>query len=159
MKYFYKIDNGKLIRGTGFKIPEGFIEYDKDNPPQEFLDLHNQELLEKARQNKKQEIENNFKEVLSQGYVCSNNVKMDTKYEDIQKLKAGYDLAKNAGQTEMIIRDYNNINHILSLNDVNTMLIDLGFNYQAQLAKLWNYKDKIEQATTIEEVEAIKWED
>lgn len=28
MKKFYKIENGQVARGTGYEVPEGFIEYD-----------------------------------------------------------------------------------------------------------------------------------
>ena len=39
LKYFYKIEDNKLIKGSGFKIPDGFIEYDINNKPNEFLEF------------------------------------------------------------------------------------------------------------------------
>jgi len=158
MKFFYKIENGKLIRGSGFKVPDGFIEYEKGNEPQEFLDLLNQELLEKAKQSKKQEVINSFNNTLSQGYTCSNGIKMDATYDDIRKLKDGCDLVQSLGSDKAVIRDYNNENHELSLDEVNDMLKELGSNYQIQLQKLWQLKDAITNAGSIEEVEQIVWE-
>jgi len=45
--YFYKIDNGKLIRGSGTKIPNGMTEYIKGSAPKEFLEIYNKEIEEK----------------------------------------------------------------------------------------------------------------
>jgi len=56
LKYFYKIENDRLIKGSGFKIPENCIEYNKKNPPVEFIELQN-------KINKIKEFENKFKEL------------------------------------------------------------------------------------------------
>ncbi|AZV46846.1 hypothetical protein C3L23_06040 [Nautilia sp. PV-1] len=71
LKYFYKIEDGKLIRGTGFKVPEGFIEYDKDNPPSEFLELYNEELFNKTKDEKIKEINNIAQEKIVSGFISS----------------------------------------------------------------------------------------
>jgi len=157
LKYFYKIEDDKLIRGSGYKIPDGFIEYEKGSEPQEFLDLYHQELLENAKQLKKRGIEQTFNNTLSQGYTCSNGIKMNSTDSDIRKLKDGYDLANALGSETMIVRDYNNENHELTLNEVFDMLKELGANYQTQLQKLWKLKDDIVNSNSIEDVENIRW--
>ena len=48
MKYFYKIQDGKLIRGSGTKIPDGMTEYTKGSEPEEMIDILNAEAVAKA---------------------------------------------------------------------------------------------------------------
>jgi len=75
LKYFYKIEDNKIKTGSGFKIPDGFIEYDKPNPPKEILDLQ----FNKLKISKKQEIKsvlNNYLSVyhLNNGINVINNL-------------------------------------------------------------------------------------
>ena len=61
LKYFYKIVDDKVVRGSGTKIPEGMIEYQKGNEPQELVDMLNKEaeakrLVEEAKQIKADKI-------------------------------------------------------------------------------------------------------
>jgi len=115
--------------------------------------------LNNAKYIKKKEITAKFNNTLRQGYVCSNGIKMNATWEDITKLNSGYNLTLSLNQTEMIVRDYNNNNHTLTVEEVKNMLTELGLNYQEQLKKLWSLKDKVVKATTIEEVKSIKWEE
>ena len=43
---FYKIENNRLITGSGSEMPEGFTQYETGNEPQEFLILFNAEQAE-----------------------------------------------------------------------------------------------------------------
>ena len=127
-------------------------------PTEEEIEVKVKELeLEKAKQSKKQEVINSFNNTLFKGYTCSNSIKLDATYNDIRKLKDGYDLTNTLGSETMVVRDYNNKNHELSLDEVNNMLKELGANYQTQLQKLWQLKDDIANAGSIEEVESIIW--
>ncbi len=109
---------------------------------------------------KKSELTTAFRTQLSQGYVCpTSNIKMNATLEDIDKLQKGYDLEVKLGSSKMTIRDYNNDYHTLSLQDVETMLTELGQNYKNQLAKLWKLKDEVEVATSVEELDAISWDE
>ena len=49
MKYFYKIENGQLKRGSGKVIPTGFTEYIKGQEPDELLNYLNEENLIKIK--------------------------------------------------------------------------------------------------------------
>jgi len=44
IKKFYKIQDGKLIRGSGFKIPAGMIEHTEGKEPKVLLDIMKSEL-------------------------------------------------------------------------------------------------------------------
>ena len=159
MKYFYKIDDGKLIRGSGTKIPDSFTEYSKDNPPEDFLEIYNQELLESTKDTKKKELVGVFNEILGNGYTCSNGIKLDAPLEDINNLQGDYDYEFVSGGTSMVVRDYNNVNQEIPLEDVADMLLELRENYNNNLKTLWYYKDLISNSTDIEEVTKITWED
>jgi len=39
VKYFYKITDGKVKKGSGIKVRSGFVEYTKGNEPQELIDI------------------------------------------------------------------------------------------------------------------------
>ena len=47
MKYFYKIEYGKLLRGSGYRVPDGMIMYDKGNEPEEMVEILSREQKEK----------------------------------------------------------------------------------------------------------------
>jgi len=37
MKNFYKIENGLAVKGSGISIPDGFVEYDQSDKPQDLI--------------------------------------------------------------------------------------------------------------------------
>ncbi len=162
-------ENGYLVNGS-MSVPNNPANRHY-NDIQEWIALGNTpepqytdaELLQQAKDKQLQVINTSFDNTFSNGLATSildaNSVAitMDATYEDIGKLKDGYDLAVTAGVTDMVVRDFNNNNHTLALADVNTILLELGSNYQTQLNKLWGYKDSINIAATITEVEAVQW--
>jgi len=155
-----KKHNTKLteITETQYKSFKLFGTFDKT---EEEIEAKESEIkLKQIKITKKSELTTAFRAQLSQGYVCpTSNIKMNATLEDIDKLQKGYDLEVKLGSSEMTIRDYNNDYHNLSLQDVETMLTELGQNYKNQLAKLWKLKDKVEAATSVEELDAISWDE
>ena len=107
---------------------------------------------------RKQYIKQKFMESFNNGYTCFNGITMDCKLEDIDKLDKGYRLAQKLNQTEMLIRDFYNQEHILQLSEVDQMLTELGINYQQQWQKKINLQKQINEATTIDEVMNIDWQ-
>ena len=104
------------------------------------------------------EIKQAFSNALQQGYLCSNLIKMDATMEAISMLNSGYTLASKAGATTMDIRDYNNVVHSgIALSDIQTMLLELGNNFQTQLQKKWDLEAQTNNATTQEDLDAIVW--
>jgi hypothetical protein len=103
-------------------------------------------------------IKQSFNASLSQGYTCSNGVIMDADMSSISMLNSGYTLAVSAGATTMDIRDYNNVVHnVVAIADVKQMLLELGANFQAQLAKKWQLEEQVNAATTQAQLDAIVW--
>jgi len=114
--------------------------------------------LDKYKSFKTAEATQAFNEFLAQGYTCpTSGIKMDATLDDINKLKSGYDLAVAAGASTLTVRDYDNVNHDLAVDDVKTMLAELGTNYQTVLQKLWGYKDQIAAASTTDDLDNLEF--
>ncbi len=109
--------------------------------------------FEKAR-----EIKWQFKGKASTGFTCSNGLCFDADLADIQRLKAGYDLATSISQTTLTIRDYGNTVHAdMPLADVWLMIQELGVNYQALLANKWTKEQAVKDAVTLDDLSIISW--
>jgi len=114
--------------------------------------------FEQVKEQKKSEIKTAFNNALKAGFVCSNGIKMDADINDISKLKAGFDLATTINATTLDVRDYDDITHYnLTLDEVNTMIVELGVNYQTLLKKKWDLEAQVNNAKTTAELEAIVW--
>jgi len=154
-KNILNIENTDVIEFNG-KIPKNptmylFINY-------EFIRNNTKELIQ-LQQTKIAEIKASFNNSLKQGYICpTSGIKMDATIDKIGTLNSGYTLANVSGVTTMDIRDYDNIVHNgIAIGDVQTMLLELGQNYQAQLAKKWQLEEQVKNATTQAELDAIVW--
>lgn len=107
---------------------------------------------------KQSEIKTAFSTAMSSGFTCSNGIKMDAALSSVLRLKGGYDLCLESGVTTMNIRDFDNVVHTdIPVEEIRTMLIELGANYQTILGKKWLLEDQINKATTATEIEAITW--
>jgi len=118
-----------------------------------------EEKLNDAKKNKINYLKQSFLETLKKGYATSiSENRFYSEERDISKLKNAYDLAIAAGADVMKVKTLDGRIE-LSVNDVKQALLELGEYYQSQLQKLWDLEEQVSNATNIEEVEAIKWED
>ena len=155
MKRFYKINtDGTVAVGSGTVVPQGFTEYTVGNEP---IELVNQWFKE-AIAIKISEIKQSFTTATKSGYTCTNGITMDADLTSIQTLKSGYDLSVKLGATTMDITDYNNIDHLaLPIADVDTMLTELGVNYNTLRVKKNTLKKQAESATTQAKLDLVVW--
>jgi len=115
-------------------------------------------LLEVAKDAKTQEIRNSFETSLFKGFTCTNGIKMDANLQSIQTLNAGYDLSVKLSNTTMDIRDFSNVTHTtVALVDVDTMIQELGTNWQTQWANKNTKIDLIAAKVKVSTVESITW--
>jgi len=114
-------------------------------------------ILEKAKDLKIEEIKKAFNFHIKNGYKCSNGITMDCDFLDIQKLKAGIELAETLGMSTMLVGDYYNQDHELELAEVKKMLTELGINYSTLWSKKVSLRKAIYNATSIKEVINISW--
>jgi len=116
-------------------------------------------ILEKAKELKIEEIKSAFNYFIKNGFTCSNGITMDADFDDIQKLKAGYELALDLGLKVTIVGDFYDEDHEVEVDEIKKMLTELGVNYST----LWNKKialrKKAKKAVSLEELDAINWEE
>jgi len=115
-------------------------------------------LLEIAKKDKIVELKGNFAQSLDFGFICANGITMNAHLEDVQKLKAGHDLALKLSQTTMDVRDFNNVTHkALPVADVDAMIVELGQNYLTLWTKKNQLIDAVNAAKTINAVNKVVW--
>jgi len=95
---------------------------------------------------------------LETGYITSKGIKMDATIQAIITLNSGHTVAVASGTTTMDIRDYDNVVHTgVAIADVQTMLVELGSNYQVQLNKKWTLEAQVKACTTQADLDKIVW--
>ena len=135
---------------------EGYFVVDK--LPNDVQALVDGETIKQTQDSKIAEIKQAFTRTLQEGFICSNGIKMDAELNDIITLKAGYDLALSLNQATILITDYDNVDHPdVALEDVFTMVQELGINYETLRTKKNTLRAQVNAATTQEELEAIVW--
>jgi len=150
----YKDKEGFILTD---KLPEArfpFYKLDENGnivPDEELI-------LEKARELKIEEIKSAFDYFIKNGFTCSNGITMDADFIDIQKLKAGYELALDLGLKTIIVGDYYNKDHEVPIEEVKKMLVELGLNYSTLWNKKITLRKKAKKAVSLEELDAINWE-
>ena len=125
--------------------------------PQKFAVFTPEFSLEEIKSHKKQEIEEAFKNSLNNGYKCSNGIVMKCKMEDIDLIDKDIRLAQKLGQTQTIVRDYFDKDHLITVEELDKMATELGVFFQTMWQKKVNLEKKIEEAKNLSEVVNIKW--
>ena len=116
-----------------------------------------EEKLTVLKQIKTKELKQRFLESLKKGCITSVvEKKFYSEERDISKLKNAYDLAIAAGADVMKVKTLDGRIE-LSVNNVKQALLELGEYYQSQLQKLWDLEERVINATTEEEIEAVVW--
>jgi len=105
LKYFYKIENDKLIKGSGYKIPGGFVEYDINNKPNEFLEYDIAYLKTKL----KQQIKSEFTKRYEKSVIHSDQIDED--------IDAGVEPLRNINGLIDVLADDDKIDYRLANND------------------------------------------
>jgi len=113
------------------------------------------QILSNIKMIKLQQINADFDAFFATGYTTSSGITMGARRSDITQLDDGYRLALRGGETTLLVRGFDNVNHVLPLADVDTMIIELGQNWQTQLQRLWAAKDKINKARTKTSIDKI----
>ena len=142
------VDLGPLPSGLTSLVPGDFDSW-TGSAWVEDLDL--------VRMDQKSIINLSHMDALSTGYVTTFTIKMDARYEDVIRLDGGVRLAESLSQTNLSIRDFDNVVHIEETTNVKTMVDEVGVHYQTVLNQKWTYDDQIDQATTKTDIQAVVW--
>jgi hypothetical protein len=140
------------------------IRYDVDNLPNQLQLAEINNILSlwpltKIKLQKIKELDENWKQVIQNGWTTSYGYKLGIDIQDITLLNGAFTLAKEAssiGITDLIsIVDLDGNSHQLSLQELTLLMLQYG---QARASLSNSYaviKQSINAATTIQELEAI----
>ena len=154
LKYFYKIEDNKIKTGSGFKIPEGFIKYDKSNPPKEILDLQ----FNKLKISKKHEIESIYntksQEPIEYQLDSTHNYtfQADNKSQDI--ITKVITSAPEGFEIDWL--DINNNSVHLTLDNLKQLAGLILTRSQEIFAKKVTLKKQVDSVTSADDLENIK---
>lgn len=113
--------------------------------------------LEKFKDEKNAVIKRTLFQIMNEGFTASNGIKIDIKDSDRSNWMTNLDLMSISGQTETQIRDFNNVTNTLPFEDYKNMIIEAGAYVQKQFQDKWVLNQKVDDATTYQEVEDIFW--
>jgi len=86
--------------------------------------------------------------VQEQGFTCSNGIKLQTREEDLIRWTQLTTTLLAFQPAEVLIRDYDNRNHLLPLKEVMKMMGEIAAWGQAALANVWSAKDDVLRSET-----------
>jgi hypothetical protein len=111
--------------------------------------------LETLKEQKLAELLSQLQVEASEGLVCSNGIKLQVEEEDLVRwTQLSVSLLAFQPQ-QCLVRDYNNVIHAISLQEAQTMMAEVAAWAQAHLAKVWQVKDGVRNATTLDELNAV----
>lgn len=120
-----------------------------------FEDIPETTIIQNLKNKKLKLISNSFNEAFSLGCITTFGFKVNCKYRDITNLQI---LLRQTDINETInFRDYNNIFHAISYNDLNKICNEIDNYILGLYQKKWNLKEVIKNTITIEELELITW--
>lgn len=90
--------------------------------------------------------------ISSLGFKADANTTANTNVDGLIKSMSA------AGTKEITFCDYDNQYHQVSLEDLKTLQLEIIQNGQAMYAQKWYYRDKINSASSVEEIERINIE-
>lgn len=112
--------------------------------------------LENSKQDKSNEIKNDFLKQEKEN-VLIGDVEYQGGYDSAIKLDSAKRLSESAGLETVVFYDAENAGHELSLTDANIIVLQIAGKYQKDFGKYQTLKVDIAKATTVNEVEIIKW--
>jgi len=112
--------------------------------------------LDDLKSFKKSEIKQAFLQA-SVEPVTVGTVTWNGGFESVSKINSAIQLAQVLGMSTVTLYDYSNTPHELAIADAQNVVIELGKKYQADFAKKQELYAQIENATTLEELELIRW--
>jgi len=164
MKTFYRINkNGDLEKGSGFLVPNGFIEYTKDKEPKELLDAiinERYKVVKASKINKinttcEKEITSNFSsDALGDAHIYQSE--QTDQLNLIEAVTAGTDDYFKCGVADAngnVTWNY----ELHTIAQLQQVLADGKAHKQGLLQKANTLKPQVAHATTVRDVEAIVW--
>lgn len=109
--------------------------------------------IEQLKKSKIEEIKSVFLQMQSEGFECSNGIKLDCREKD----KINW-LTVKLSAVPQPIKDFNNQVHTeLSAEDISLMMQELEGYYQKLYKNKWSLEQLVQASETKEELEEIYW--
>jgi len=126
--------------------------------PTEALTVKPEITLAESKAEKVAEIKQNISQEETSGYTLSIlGFKADATRKSKEDVDGIIQSMENSGASSIAFRDYDNIFHNLSLEQVKILQVDIVNKGIANYQRKWELQALIENAITIAEVEAIAW--
>lgn len=106
---------------------------------------------------KNNEIKTTLDAITKEGCALSLGFKIDFETHNRTEFALGLQLINETGLSEMTIRDFDNVNRTISAAEYKQMVLEMADQFNKLLADKWMLNKAVEDATTVEEVEAIFW--
>lgn len=155
-------ENGYLVNGT-MSVPSDtsnrhYILVQEwiaqgNTPEPQFTDA---ELLANTKTTQKNIVKASF-EAACEELVVDNGISYNGGYESAIKLDSAKRLAETLGLTTVTFFDIDNIGHNLTIAEAANVVSAIGVKYQQDFSKHQALKVQIDNATTIDEIDAIIW--
>jgi len=108
---------------------------------------------------KKNEIKNVYNELINEGFLCSNSIRLDCRESDkINWLALKLQCATATEEININLKDFNNILHEnMLIADVLLMMTELEEYYATLLKTKWDYQELIESYINYEDINIFYW--
>ena len=110
--------------------------------------------VNRAKAHKKAEIKAKYQKCQVVGYVV-NNIKLDGKDTDITRLKEQLNLAVANEVATVVVRDYNNSYHTMTVEQFRQLILELSQVRLECLQTKWEKDQEVDSCATVDTVTAI----
>jgi hypothetical protein len=150
--------NGLILLDDG-SITINFIEEPTSEQQNQINNLINSWPLDSAKISKLEQVENEWKTTVSNGWETQNGWKLGIDIQDVTLLTGAFMLSKEAAalgiNDPVHIIDMSGESHSLNLQELTTLMLQYG-NARSQLSSQYaNRVKSVKEATSIEQLESI----
>lgn len=108
--------------------------------------------LEEYKKSKKEEAKLNYENEINAGCLTQSGIRFDCDEKAINMISSTKQLMDTLNLTQIEFRDYDNIVHTLTYDEFVNLATEVAIYYQTKLKEKWTEQDRIDAATTYEEI-------
>lgn len=94
---------------------------------------------------------------LRAGCPTSFGFNMDFDRESISSLTSYHALASEVGVSDVIVCDFDNVQHTVNFEEFKKLLVEIGSQHQAVWHKKWQLREEIQKAEKAADLKSITW--
>ena len=156
MIYFYKIQDNKIQRGSGYKVPKGFLEYTKGQEPQELLDILKEQEFTKALYTKLKELETSYNNSIQQNIdYLDTTFQADFKSQEL--IKSTLTASGGVLPDGFYWKDLYNNEITVTYEDLQGLAAVIFIRGQSEWLKWQELKKLVSTAVSVNDLDDISW--